>query len=77
MDQETKTCLMQAASKVRELRRHNEILQAKVDTMELLAGFVYARVPEPRSMGAEEDIAWRIDRLLAQAQGPTPQKVSP
>ena len=64
MDQETKQCLAQAMYKVRDLRRQNEILGAKVQTMDTLAAFLFAQPPN-HSMGAEEDIAWRIEKLLA------------
>ena len=64
MDNETKQVLAQAMYKVRELRRRNEILEAQVHTMDTLATFLYAQAPS-RSMGAEEDIAWRIEKLLA------------
>lgn len=69
MDQETKQVLAQAASKVRELRGRNQVLQAKVDTMDLLAAFLFAK-PIEQSGGAEEDIAWRIDQLIRKSESP-------
>jgi cell division protein FtsB len=66
MDNETKQVLAQAMYKVRELRRRNEILEAQVHTMDTLAAFLFAQAPQ-RGMASEEDIAWRIEKLLANA----------
>ena len=64
MNNETRQCLVQAMYKVRELRRRNEVLEAQVHTMDTLAAFLFAQPPS-RGMGAEEDIARRIEKLLA------------
>lgn len=60
---ETKRAMGMAIDQIRRLRQHNEVLQAKVDTMELLAGFLHAQVPSLRG-GMEEDAAWLLQREL-------------
>lgn len=55
--------LRQAAHEIRQLRRTNEVLQAKVDTMDTLAAFLFA-TPPSRGVGMSEDIAWQLDRLV-------------
>lgn len=67
MNQETRIILAQAAEKVRQLRRHNEILGAKAETMEMLSAFLFSQPPRS-SMGTEEDIAWRIDKHLQETK---------
>lgn len=57
--------LHQAIYEIRELRRQNEVLRAKVDTMELLSQFLHANVSHA-SIGMGEDIAWRMEKLLQQ-----------
>jgi hypothetical protein len=58
-----KHLLLQAAAEIRELRRTNQILQAKVDTMDTLAAFLFSEPPRP-SVGMAEDIAWKLDRAV-------------
>jgi hypothetical protein len=53
-----------AIDQLRELRRANEILAARVDTMDLMATFVLARPPERRAQGMGEDAAWLLEREL-------------
>lgn len=55
--------LLQAVSEIRELRRRNEILTAKVEVMDLFA-LVLHTSPAFRGMGMSEDIAWKIERLV-------------
>jgi len=56
--------LQQAAAEIRRLRRENEVLGAKVDTMELLGEFVRAHPYLRGSIGMGEDIAWLLDRRI-------------
>lgn len=56
-----KHLLLQAAAEIRQLRRVNEILQAKVDTMDLFA-MVLVTQPTRQSIGMGEDIAWKLER---------------
>lgn len=57
--------LAQASAEIKTLRRANEILQAKVDTMDLLAAMVFSVPPQQRSVGMGEDVAWRLDQEIA------------
>lgn len=63
--------LRRGANEIHRLRHQNEILSAKVETMELLAGFLQATLPS-RPMGASPDIAWAMlraaDTLAAEAK---------
>lgn len=58
-----KRAMAMAIDQLNDLRRHNEILRAKVDTMELLAGFLHAQQP-CLSQGMTEDAAWLLQREL-------------
>jgi hypothetical protein len=55
--------LRQASHEIQYLRRQNEVLGAKVETMELLGRFLHAQVRE-RSEGATVDIVWTMERLI-------------
>lgn len=57
--------LAQAAAEIRGLRRANEVLQAKVDTMDLMAAMVFSTPPGRPSVGKGEDIAWKLDQEIA------------
>lgn len=67
-----KGLLIDAREEIVSLRRRNEILSAKVETMELLAGFLHAQVTS-RAVGMAEDVAWKlqkeIDKLNAKDAG--------
>ena len=54
--------LREGADEIRSLRRQNEILAAKVETVELMAVFLHARPPEHRGIGMSEDVAWKMTR---------------
>lgn len=54
--------LRQAAEEINSLRRHNELLAARVETVELLASFLHARPPEQRGVAMGEDVAWKMLR---------------
>lgn len=62
-----KNLLLHAQSEILTLRRHNEILQAKVDTMDLF-GLVLRTQPQYQSMGMGEDIAWLIDKEVQEME---------
>ena len=63
MDQNIEGVLSAAVVEIRTLRRRNEILQAKVDTMELFA-LVFTSQPNYGVQGDAEDIAYAIDTLI-------------
>lgn len=54
-----KQLLIDAKEEITSLRHRNEILSAKVETMELLGGFLYAQLPS-RNVGMSEDVAWKL-----------------
>lgn len=61
---EIEEILERAAEEIRSLRRANEVLAAKVDTMNLFA-LVLRTSPSYQGQGEGEDIAWRIDQVLS------------
>lgn len=58
-----KHLLMQAKEEILQLRRQNEILSAKVETMELFA-LVLRTQPNYPGMTMGEDIAWQLAREI-------------
>lgn len=75
MQENIKGLLMQARDEIRSLRGQNEILRAKVETMELFACVLNTR-PAITPQGYSEDIAWKlqleIDSIEPQAKSPEP-----
>jgi hypothetical protein len=59
-----RTLLRKAVLEIRELRRTNEVLQAKVDTMQLMSQMLHARAPE-HGMMYKEDVVWEIEKKIA------------
>ena len=57
-----KDLLIQAREEIRQLRRANEILAAKVEMIDLFACVLHTR-PASHSVGAAVDVAWREHRL--------------
>lgn len=55
--------LRKAKYEVETLRRQNEILRAKVDTMELMATLLHTQAAY-RSQGETIDIVWEIQKQL-------------
>ena len=55
--------LRQACHEITWLRRQNEVLSAKVQTMDLLGQFLNAQVHH-RSEGAGIDAVWTMERLI-------------
>lgn len=60
-----KNVLLQAQGEILALRRRNEVLQAKVDTMDLFA-LVLRTQPAYQSIGMGEDVAWLIEKEVAE-----------
>lgn len=54
--------LDRAAAEIRELRRRNEVLAAKVEVMDLFA-LVLKTTPNYPREGAGVDVAWELERL--------------
>ncbi len=57
-----------AIDQLREIRHANEILRARVETMDLLGVFVLATPPQRGSQGMGEDAAWLLQRELDQME---------
>lgn len=60
---EDKRTMQQAAEEIRQLRRENEILGAKVEVMELF-GLVFRTQPNYGNRGMSEDVVWKIERAI-------------
>ena len=60
-----KNVLLRAQSEILTLRHRNEVLQAKVDTMDLFA-LVLRTQPAYQSVGMGEDVAWLIEKEVAE-----------
>ena len=58
--------LTQAAQEIRSLRRCNEILSAKVEMIDLFACVLHTKAVE-RQQGCSPDIAWELDKAVANA----------
>lgn len=61
-----KETLTSAIAEIRSLRRHNEILSAKVEMIDLFAQVLNTRAAE-RSHGGSPDIAWEIEKAISQS----------
>jgi len=70
-----KHLLLAAKSEIERLRRQNEILNAKVSTMELFATVLHTNPSYP-PMGASVDIAWELQRAHDQLEFDEVAKVS-
>lgn len=53
-----------AIDQLRSLRTENAILRAKVETLDLLAMFLFARTPEASGHGMSEDAVWLLQKVL-------------
>lgn len=58
-----KDLLISARAEILELRRRNEILAAKVETMELFAT-VFRTQPNYGSQGMSVDVAWQLAKQI-------------
>jgi hypothetical protein len=65
-----KNLLLQAKEEILQLRRQNELLSAKVETMELFA-LVLRTQPSYTGMTMGEDVAWKLDRQIRQMEEET------
>jgi hypothetical protein len=66
-----KDLLNDAKQEILDLRRENEILRAKVETMDTLANIFFASPPS-RTVGMKIDVAWelqkKIDAITAESE---------
>lgn len=60
-----KETLTAAVAEIRSLRRQNEILSAKVEMIDLFA-CVLATRPAESQRGMSPDVAWEIEKAIAQ-----------
>ena len=60
---ELENLLLQAQAEIRSLRRANEVLGAKVETMDKMHAMLMAK-PQLLVQGMSEDIAWSIQEML-------------
>ena len=74
MEQKTRETIKTAIEEIRWLRRQNELLAAKVDTMELFALTLRTR-PDYQPQGMSVDIAHEMERIIS-APTPEPTEVS-
>ncbi len=74
MDDQVKVVLRRASDQITGLRRRNEVLQARVDTLDLVGALLHSHRTYS-GPGAEVDIAWEIERLLSPATGPVVEGV--
>ncbi len=58
-----KQLLIEAGQKIKALRLENEILRARVETMDLFE-CILKTVPAVRREGAEVDIVWKIQNKI-------------
>jgi hypothetical protein len=63
--------LLLAKHEILELRRRNEVLSAKVETMELFDRAISAQV-SIRPLRYSEDFVWRIEKRLNELDNPSP-----
>jgi hypothetical protein len=73
-----KNLLQNAKQEIEQLRRQNEILRAKVETMDLFA-LTLRTEPKYPSQGYGEDVAWLLGkaRIGSKAMTPTPDDAMP
>lgn len=64
IDENSKFLLRDAVAEIKRLRQENEILKAKVETMELLGRMFYSTPGDPQPMCP--DLLWSIERRLAE-----------
>lgn len=60
---ELKELLTNAMHEIRDLRRHNEILGAKVEMIDLFACVLHTQAAS-RSQGASPDVAWALQKKI-------------
>jgi hypothetical protein len=67
MNDELNMLLLEARSEILDLRRQNELLRARVDTMDLLATVLFTR-PHQVAQGGSVDVAWKIMKAVEDAR---------
>lgn len=67
-----KNLLLRAEGEIRDLRRQNEVLAAKVNTMELLGALLFASPERPGGL-LGEDVAWQLHRAAEEFDKASPE----
>ena len=62
-----KHLLLEAKAEIDRLRRRNEILEAKVSTMELFATVLHTNPHYPSEV-MSEDVAWKLHRAFTEIE---------
>ncbi len=63
-----KQLLIEAKQEIQSLRRRNEILSARVDTMDLFERILYSSPAQPNASCMGEDLVWKIQQKLDEAE---------
>ena len=61
MDDKLKDLLIDASNEIKQLRRTNEVLAAKVEMIDLFACVLHTK-PATHEIGMAPDIVWAIDK---------------
>ena len=67
MNAELKNLLSDAANEIRNLRRINEVLTAKVEVMELFTCVLHTKAAT-RMQGESVDVAWMRDKAASETE---------
>lgn len=71
-----KSLLLQAKDEIIQLRRTNEILRAKVDTLELM-GLIFKTQPNHGENWASVDVAWLLQKEVDKINTAEDPRVQP
>ena len=63
-EDDVRELLTKAREEIRTLRRENQLLLARVETMDLMATILFTKPYRP-SISESEDVLWGIDRVVA------------
>lgn len=67
---ELQSLLVQAREEILSLRRRNELLEAKVEMIDLFACVLHSQ-PARQSQGAGLDLAWALQKKIDELNAPT------
>lgn len=62
---EIRTLLRDANFEIRQLRKQNELMRARLDMFDSVMMLLHS-TPSHESRGMTEDVAWKIDKFLAE-----------
>jgi len=61
--------LKQAASEIKQLRSHNQLMSARLDMFDKMM-LLFETAPPYRGMGMSEDLVWKIERHIESSTHP-------